>query len=374
MRWELLGLISILGTFMACGKTSFQGNTATKTESQSSKAEVQPLEKDGGLTETSSSDIIALPQTSSQDDLVVAQSSSLPLATPTPTPKICLNKHQPVRIGFVVDNSGSNSAEPGKVQEGMELRGTDPIQKKPDGTLYTNRQDAIFKSISHIIELDQKAKKDDASFKGSSFGIAYFPKETTSESSGNYEILSGKGTAFKTVMTESFDLFALEDYSKKIWEDLKFTHNPQGLTPYRSALEAAQKLMMETRKEGDNRKEIIFLLTDGLPSDKDVEYVQEAFKELNGIELILLSIYSPGLSTEEQNAPARESLEKAWETLGWGKTKADKTPSSFTTFDDYWKALVALPGKISNSEIRVDGGEELYRVLDNKILEVINCE
>lgn len=296
--------------------------------------------------------------------------TSAPEVFPLPdeTLEACRGRHKPLRIAFVIDNSGSNSATPGEPQAGNVMRGTDPIRQDSQHRLYTARQRAVFQTIIHLAQLDQKLQSESPVAVGSQIGLAYFPSSRSAASSGNFTVVSGKGP-LPEVMTETSKVALTPDGMQQVWDMLTFTHDPAGMTPYLSAMEAAKKLLDSNRKAEDTRPDVVMLVTDGLPSDPELEPVRTLRSSFAGARIVLLSMYQPGFSTEEQNAPAKNGLKIAWDTQNWGTKE-------FDSFETYWAALLRLPGQLignAENEIRVYGAEQLVKKMDTKLFEVLSC-
>lgn len=325
---SLFCMIILLG---ACGKTKFEGDSISPKR----EADGSP----GG--------------------------EQIPAPTPGFQQETCVNQHKALRIGFVVDNSGSNSRSPGEVQTGT-LEGTDPIRIDTAGRRYTDRQQALYEAVNHVVQLDAAARANTPSFQGSQMGLAFFPRENTNACDGNFQLVSGSHPAFPQVMTESRAILDTPEVRQQIWNSLDFTHNPKGITPYLSAVEAAKRLLIDTRKPGDTRQEVVMLITDGIPTDDELQRVRTSGQDLAGIEVILLSIYEPKLSTDEQNRPAKDALRTAWDDNGWGKKE-------YSRFEDYWQALIKLPSEIVSREIRVNRSSALKSTLDDAILTTLEC-
>lgn len=283
----------------------------------------------------------------------------------------CRARYQALRIAFVVDNSASNNGEPNKIQTDNVISGTDPIIGLGE-LVYTRRQKAIHRTLLHLAQMDQKLRAENDEFQGSAVGISYFPKDESIDGNGKYAMVSGEVGVLPDLMTETSAIGTDPDSSQALWDALKFTYTPRGMTPYKAALESAKKMLFDSRREEDTRPGLVMLLTDGLPSDDKLEPVRAVRRELGDTKIVLLSLYrTTGTSQEQRNAPARNKLEEYYHTRQWGA-------SEFGTFQDYWNALLNLPGELigdPSNEIRVNvNNDELIDQMNNALLNVLECQ
>lgn len=291
----------------------------------------------------------------------------------------CTEEYRAMRVAFVVDNTGSNSCERyrGKIQDGSGgYCGTDPVRgssPRNDGEGYTERQNAIYEAILNIAANDQKAIEKNANFPGTDVGIISFPQDANSLS--KFKEISGNNSILPGLMTNVKDLKVTDDFKTKLWSLLKFTHSPDGATPYKTALEGAIRLLKENRAASETRSDIVFFITDGLPTDEQPSKVKEVRAKLGKeTPVIFFSIYSPGKNTEQQNAPAKESLRQAWSNpqLEWGHRAG--VNDGFAGFDQYWSALLGLPKEISDAFIEVSDPMKLKTEINQALGVLRTCK
>lgn len=293
-------------------------------------------------------------------------------------PQNCTNQHRALRIAIVVDNSGSMSCKPGSVKSSTnDVCGTDPIKENsPHGGIgYTDRQKAIFSAITRTISQDAKARGSNPDFPGSSFGISSFPRDgKTLDGLNNSVFHSGPGAAIPSLLANTRDLSESSDFQDALWNLLAFTHAPDGATPYATALRGAQKILA-TRNDNDKRSDVVLFITDGLPTDSRPSEVVKVRQELGAkTKVILLSLYQPGKSRDEQNAPAKKSLEDAWNnpSIQWGHKPGNN--DGFTDFGSYWQALIGLPAQVADEQVDINGSENLDDAMDRILGAVQKCD
>jgi hypothetical protein len=309
----------------------------------------------------------------------------------------CPDKHRPLRVAFVIDNTKSNSETPGVVQTGNKLKGSDPIKKfsedkyllddpdfknlNTDG-IYTHRQYAVYKSIRKLQRAGLEARAANPDFKGIDIGVTHFPEAPKFDpadpvkSSPNEEQMKnpvfhfGPETGLETKMTDVSKIQESPEFSQKVWDLLKFTHHPNGMTPYVTAFSAANTLLNEEKKADDSRQGIMILLTDGLPTDRAPSKIIEARKNLGtGNRVVLLQVYGFGeISDEKQNEGPKKTLAEMFKDgWKWGQEE-------HSSFETYWKALLAIPNspEVRDDQLQVQTNK-LNKGLDGLLKYLLKC-
>lgn len=301
-----------------------------------------------------------------------------PLPGAEDIPQNCTDQHRALRIAFVVDNSGSMSCKPGSVKtSSQDVCGTDPIKENsPRGGIgFTDRQNAIFAAITRTIAKDNATRKINSEFVGSSFGISSFPRDGKSMDGLNNSVYhSGIGSVLPDTLTNTSAMGETEAFQDSLWNLMSFTHMPEGPTPYATALRGARKLL-ENRDPQDKRSDVVMLITDGLPTDDKPSDVVRAREELGkDVKLIILSLYQPGKSRDEQNAPAKDTLQKAWNepSIMWGHKSGNN--DGFADFQAYWQALIDLPEKVADEVVEINGSDNLEATMDSVLGSVQTCQ
>ncbi|NBX16643.1 MAG: VWA domain-containing protein [Proteobacteria bacterium] len=309
----------------------------------------------------------------------------------------CPDKSRPLRVAFVIDNTRSNSETPGIPQSGDKLQGSDPIRNfaeqkyllddpdfknlNTDG-LYTNRQFAVYKAIRRLQRAGLEARASNPDYKGMDVGISHFPlapkynrddkekSSPTEEQMKNAVFHFGENTGLKSKMTDISVIEESAEFSQNIWNTLKFTHHPNGMTPYLTAFSAANTLLNEEKKEGDPRQGVMVLVTDGLPTDRSPSKIKKARKNLGKENrVVLLQVYGDGeISDESQNQGPKSVLEGLFTgPLKWGLEE-------HSSFANYWKALLAIPAspEVRDDQIQVNSSK-LNESLDGMLKYILNC-
>lgn len=306
--------------------------------------------------------------------------------------KLCSLEYKALRIAFIVDNSGSNgsplknSTDASMSLNGIEcqnpatgpLMGTDPRVCKTSARglneIQTDRQNALYEIISHIAEQDSQALKQNPEFLGTDVGISYFPSDNVYSNMGVATEISGKTDALPQSMTNLKTVSNIETFKLKLWDALKFTWNPLGVTPYTTGIESASKLLKSERSATEIRPEIVLFLTDGLPTDERPTTVKTARQTLGAeTKLFILSVFNsndsePQKKLELQNSEAYKVLKNSFmdESPGQQWARKQKTPPgndgytrSDTEFERYWSDLRTLPKQISNDYLEIQGANNL---------------
>ncbi len=299
------------------------------------------------------------------------------------TKETCTDNYRALRIALVIDNTGSNNCNKnGEIQNpnfqtGESYCGTDPVKgnsPRPDGKGFTDRQNAIFQTVVRVAELDKKAIEKNSAFLGTELGLLSFPLDASFAGLGQNKFYSGNFPVLPKTMTNTKEITVDEKYKTDLWELLTFTHRPDGMTPYRTALEGAKKLLRDTKQPGDQRLDVVLFITDGLPTDQQPSLVRKAREDIKDIPVYLMSIYSPGADAETQNAPAKKSLSDAWNdpTKRWGHV--DGANDGFANFDAYWSALLKLPKELATGDvINIQGSENLTKEIDRVLGVLQSC-
>lgn len=327
-------------------------------------------------------------------------SSSYTGTSPVPTPYgaralasellACPDEFRPLRVAFIVDNTGSNGAKPGNIQRPPVLKGSDAIKSFDDdkyllkdtdfsgldtGNIFTYRQYAVYKSILKLQKSGIASRKSNSKYTGIDVGVAHFPKVSgdtaTEEEMKEPVFYNGDSTGLPSKMTDVSQIESSTSFNQKLWNMLKFTHDSRGLTPYVTAFTAANSLLIDEKKADDQRQALMILVTDGLPTDRTPSSIKAARKALGAnTRVVLLSIYgSDEVDDEVQNKEAKASLSALYSGgLEWGKEE-------HSTFESYWKALVAIP---SSNEVRDDyiqvNSRNLQKSLDGVLDRYLTCK
>lgn len=284
-------------------------------------------------------------------------------------------EHRSARIAFVVDNSGSNNRTPGVIQSpapGSFYEGTDATRVSPavpedTGDGYTFRQLSLFTLIRSLSDLNLTLRSQYEGWPGIEVGIASFPKSFSDLSS--LDLVSGQSEALPALMTNLSTTVQTPERAAALWSDLRFTHFPEGMTPYHTALRNGKELLKSTRVLGDSRKDVIVLITDGLPTDQNPEAILALRESMPDTEVHLVSIYKKLTKEEEDASELKKSLEELYndDAYQWGR-------DSFATFDEYWAALQGVPDKISTKSYRILSATELHGVLDLIARDILDCD
>ncbi|MBM3383323.1 MAG: hypothetical protein FJY29_12935 [Betaproteobacteria bacterium] len=285
----------------------------------------------------------------------------------------CADPVRPLRVAFVIDNTGSNAATPGEVQKGPNFIGTDPVKSFVNAkfllkdtdlaplapeTEYTDRQIAVYKAILKLQRAAADARAKKPSFAGIDVGVAHFPyappglpsvlKELTEEEKQRAAVSeedlakavfhNGASKGLSDKMTDVSKIAFSDSWRNQIWKMLEFTHYSRGMTPYVTAFNAAKELLVAAKKDAnDTRQGLMIFVTDGLPTDrKPSEIVAGRAAVGKDNRVALMSIYQAEANDDEQNKDSKASLKNAYTTLGWGTEE-------HASFDSYWGALRKVP-------------------------------
>lgn len=304
----------------------------------------------------------------------------------------CPDDFRPLRVAFIVDNTGSNNAKPTEVQREPNYVGSDPVKTFDDakyllkndkslseidtGNIYTYRQNAVYKSIKKLQAAGIAARKSNPKYEGIDVGLAHFPKATSAapleEEMKDPVFYFGSNTGLPTKMTDVSQIAESATFNKQIWDTLKFTHSTNGMTPYVTAFSAAQDLLIAEKKADDKRQGLMIIVTDGLPTDRAPSAIKAARKALGSqTRVVLMSIYgSDSIDDETQNKAAKTSLEELFksESFKWGQEE-------HSSFKSYWDALLAIP---NSNEVRDDfikvNSSKLNESIDGVLDRYLNCK
>lgn len=295
-----------------------------------------------------------------------------------PPTEACKGVEEPIRLAIVVDNTGSNNCTPGKPQNPAKgLCGTDPIKPNaPTGDKggYTDRQFAIWSLVTKIVKEENKRTKEDKQFLGSDIGLVSFPRGASEEAVQQNVFHSGDGGVLPKLMSNVTTIQDLDRFQKDFWSLLRFTHYPDGLTMYRTALLGALRLLGAERRDDDKRKSAVIFITDGLPTDERPSLVKETREKFKDTTLVTLSLYEPGTSLEEQSNPAKATLQTLWNSeRKWAHRPGESDGYKDNEFERYWADLGKLPGEISDAVIPVEGSENLSEKLEDALSIVSGC-
>ncbi|MEN9810711.1 MAG: hypothetical protein RLZZ488_2278 [Pseudomonadota bacterium] len=305
----------------------------------------------------------------------------------------CPDDFRPLRVAFVVDNTGSNGAKPGDVQrESQPLKGSDPLRTFDDAkyllkgdadfaglnteNVYTYRQYAVYKAIRKLQTSGLAARKNNPKYEGIDIGIAHFPK-AESEVPTELEMSEpvyyfGGNTGLQSKMTDVSQIAESPTFNQQIWDTLKFTHKTNGMTPYVTAFTAAQNMLIAEKKAEDKRQGLMIIVTDGLPTDRVPSAIKAARKALGAdTRVVLMSIYGDdNINDEEQNKAPKEQLASLFknDSFKWGQEE-------HSSFDSYWNALLAIP---NSNEVRDDfikvNSNKLKKSVDELLDRYLKCK
>jgi hypothetical protein len=205
-------------------------------------------------------------------------------------------------------------------------------------------------------------------FIGSAFALTSFRGDNGA--GGKTTFHSGTSqSALPDLMTESKDIKKDKQFDDGLWDLLKFTHSPGGMTPYKIGLEGAKEVFDRSNQNADPRQKVLLFVTDGLPTDMRPSQIKEASKALgDDVYTILLFLYTPDKNKEEYHAPTKASLKQRWDRDQWGRAPGNN--DGFKDFEEYWTTLVATPNEISDKSFDVSQSADLAKTVDG-LLDVI---
>lgn len=292
----------------------------------------------------------------------------------------CQDAYRAARIVFVIDNTESNGAKPGVI--GFDQKGTDEVKSfsnrprlldAPEMKIfaqqdrYTHRQLAVYQSIVRLRQAAVAARSKNPDFEGIDVGVAHFPASAKDLSNAVFH--HGEKTGLPFPMTELSSINGNEEWNRKIWDMLSFTHESAGITPYITAYNAAKELLLSprNRKSKDNRPMFMMFITDGLPTDSKPQDIIAARRELGKETTVkLLSIYRQKEDDLEQNAAAKETLKKLYTEHKFGR--------DFSDFEDYWNAMKKIPNskEVSDSYTQINTARVSDSLLSH-LEQILSC-
>ncbi len=301
---------------------------------------------------------------------------------PTQTSGLCGGNFRATRIAFVLDNSGSNGFSDGRVQSPSgTLTGTDPnvlgtsVRGKQEN--FTQRQNVVYGIISNLVSQNAAAVAHSPGFQGTDVGIASFPKDGSLAGLTATNYVSGPGGAASAVLpalsTNLKSVSWTPAIADALWHSLDFTQKPDGSTPYLVALTEAYAMLKAGRNPGDPRPDYLVVISDGLPTDQQPSQVLAARAALTGTVVIYVSLFKPGADVTLQNSQAYTSLQGAFVNQGWARQPGATDGYAPGGFASYWADLLALPGKIANETIVVQGVNNLSSLLNPAIASISAC-
>lgn len=305
----------------------------------------------------------------------------------------CTEPVRPLRIAFIIDNTGSNNAYPEDVQVGPDYSGTDPVKSLKgklnllnkdlsfltENDVYTDRQMAVFLGILKLQKVASDARSKNQSYRGIDVGVAHFPYAPEGQKRGDFNNIdlsrfvlhNGSGTGLSDLMTDVSKVEQSDSWKRELWNMLKFTHSSHGMTPYTTAFDAGQKLLIssEAKKAEDDRPGLMVLVTDGLPTDQKPSSIYSSREALGtDTRVVVMSIFQANVNEDEQNKPARDALAKMYAEDGWGQEE-------HSNFNSYWSALKEVPKspKIRDDEFAIES-KNLLKSMDQLLDRYIKCK
>lgn len=296
--------------------------------------------------------------------------------------KLCADSHKATRLAIIVDNSLSHGLTSGEVQvpQNGVYRGTDPVRMAPSARgqteKYTDRQNALYDLVVRSHELDAQARAKNPQFLGTDIAISSFPDGSTYAGMERSVAVTAAGLFQGSRLTPLKTMTLDANGRENLWNGLQFTHRPEGTTPYTTALSAARDLLKRNRATDDPRPDVVLFLSDGLPTDEMPSGVLKTRAELPNTELYLFSLYAAGSNQELQNTDAYRELKKSFlddrPEYRWARKpgRTDGYQGTDAEFERYWKDLLAIPQRIANRIVNVNGATNLKGELD-KILQLV---
>lgn len=280
----------------------------------------------------------------------------------------CGGEHRALRMAIVVDTSLSmgspqcgTTVKPGST---VEFSGSDPARTSASirgkTECYTDRMNAAYHIITRTAERDQAAQKKNPTFNGSEIGLAHFPNPQSQES---YAKISGEPPLSKQ-MTNLTGLTFDEAFKDKLWASLSRTQNSFGVTPYHAALSAGRDLLKGGRDPNDPRKDVLFLITDGAPTDQRPSQVLAMREEIKDVDVVYLYMFDPNVAEAARFEKAKSTLKDAFDKQGWARQPGNTDGYGPGDFEKYWQDLVRIPEKIATVRVDVTQPGELVGKID----------
>jgi hypothetical protein len=349
----------------ACEKTSFGGN---KKKSASPEPLNNPSPTPKGKGEVSPDELDGLGQ----------RPPSKPIVE-------CAGDYRGIRMAIVIDTSlsmGSPSCG-GQVEQIQQVQtqgvtpldGSDPARKgtsiRGANECFTDRQNAAWHIVTRTAERDAEGEKINKTFMGSAVGIAHFPYQRTE----NYAKISGE-PPLRSIMTALTGLTYDDAFKGALWTSLARTHASDGMTPYLAALSAGRDLLKTGRDPNDPRKDVLFLITDGLPTDQRPSQVIAMRQEIKDVEIVYLYMFDPNQDEVARQSVAKETLRGGFvdEQRRWARQPGNTDGYGAADFEKYWNDLVGLPSRIATTRIDVTDPAQLVPKIDAVLGVLQNCK
>jgi hypothetical protein len=370
--------VAILGFSSACRQTTFNG------KSGAAPAKPAPVKGTPGVDQS-------IPSKNPGEEKRSPIEGDANLQRPAKNPSVeCGRTHKAVRLALVVDTSLSMGAStcasgplvPTRNPDGssiLELTGSDPARigttVRGKSECYTDRQNAVYSIIKRTADRDAEALKVNPTFIGSEVGIAHFPSGANGTASNTYGKIS-ENAPLKKAMTNLSGEVINETFLNGVWGLLDKTHQmfSQG-TPYLAAISAGKDLLKTGRDPNDPRRDLLLLITDGLPTDQRPSLVKAARAELSDVDLIFVYMFDPLVAEAVRNEEARSKLKEAFDgQFAWARNPGNTDGYGIGDFEKYWQDLIKLPAEIYTARVDVNEPGRLTQQLE-KILEVVQkCE
>jgi|GEM_PF-3402017 len=354
-RTSALGAVLVIALAVAgCTKTSFGGKKGSAA---------QPIAK------------TPIPETTKKPG--VTSPPEVDVGTVKNPVVECGGQHRALRMAIVIDTSSSmgpatcgthaQAQMQAAAQNGtLELDGSDPARTgtsiRGANECHTDRQNAAWRIVTRTVERDLVAEKANATFMGSEVGLAHFPKGLTGSDSDTYAKISGE-PPLKKAMTNLTSVTLDDTFKNTLWTSLDRTHVQTGVTPYLAALSAGYDLLKTGRDPNDTRKDVLFIITDGLPTDQRPSAVRAARAELKDVDVVYLYMFDPKVAEATRQAAAKSALQNQF-AKGWARQAGNTDGYAAGDFEKYWADLIALPDQIATTRIDVTQPSELSAKLD----------
>jgi len=340
----------------------------------------------GGKKKTSQGEPIADPSATpgKKGDPSPNEKDGLGKIKPTNPIVECSGNYRGVRMAIVIDTShsmgpsvcASQQGQTPQQQAAQELEGSDParigtsIRGKSD--CFTDRQNAAWHIVTRTTERDIAGEKANKTFMGSSVGIAHFPAGTSQALSETYAKISGE-PPLKAHMTSLTGVTYDYSFKETLWASLARTHTLTGITPYQAALAAGRDLLKTGRDPNDPRRDVLFVVTDGLPTDQRPSQVVTLRSEIKDVDVVYLYMFDPNVDEAARQKKAKETLQTEF-NKGWARQSGNTDGYGPGDFEKYWADLIALPAKIATTRIDVTKPSDLVPKIDAVLDAVQSCK
>jgi hypothetical protein len=359
-------------SLLACGVLALVASACTKTSF--------------GGTKTTNPEPVAQPTTTPVKGGEPSPNEGDALKKPTPTKPVveCSGNYRGVRMAIVIDTSssmGKSTCAGGatQTQQGtLELDGSDPARVgtsiRGKGECFTDRQNGAWHIITRTAERDIAGEKANKTFMGSAVGVAHFPAGDSSIAlSETYAKVSGDAP-LKGQMTSLTGVTYDDAFKDSLWSLLARTHVITGVTPYHAALAAGRDLLKTGRDPNDPRRDVLFVITDGLPTDQRPSQVVKMREEIKDVDVVYLYMFDPNVDEAKRQAVAKDTLRDAFLNKGWARQPGASDGYGAGDFEKYWADLIALPAKIATTRINVTQPSELVPKIDAVLTAVQSCQ